>query len=333
MQPNENKVVRAIDLGYGFTKFIKKTSSKGSVFPDSFPSVVAMSDKDSTLETGGMLKVDANTVKHNGVTYKVGKDIALVSNSYSNRILNMQYIQSNDYHVLMKGALKAMEVELIDILVLGTPVVNYEAAKPYLIETWTGNINLDDDLFVKVNKVIVVPQPLGGFMYYTEMANNFESIKKQRNLIVDIGYFTFDWMLIDGMKMMSTSGSYQGGMSLVVNTLANKIGSSSDNLTTVTKIDKFLYDDEPFIWKGEPFNLKVYMPEVNTIIEKAVQTMVTAITDLDNVDNIIVIGGGAELYMPIIQKNFKDRPIKLTKGKSFSNVLGFQQMGYVAIKK
>lgn len=182
---------------------------------------------------------------------KVGKDIAIVSNAYSNRVLNMQYIKSNDYHVLMKGALKAMEVELIDILVLGTPVVNYEEAKPYLIDAWTGVIELDDDLSVNVKKVIVVPQPLGGFMYYTEMANNFDEQKKQRNLIVDIGYFTFDWMLIDGMKMMSTCGSYQGGMSLVVNTLANKIGSSSNNLSTVTKINKFLYNDEPFIWKGD----------------------------------------------------------------------------------
>lgn len=321
-----NKIVRAIDLGYGFTKFIQGVSEKGDFKPASFPSIASIAGKKNL--GGGFLKErDTITVKHDDVMYEIGKDVVLGASAYSNRILNKRYIESNDYAALMKGALKMMKLSTIDVLVLGAPVNNYDEVKDVLKSKWHGEIDLDGESKVRINKVIVLPQPLGGFALYGNQAGNYEKIKNQRNLIIDPGYFTFDWLLTDNMKVMEGSNSYEGGMSFVIKAIIKELGNEANNLTTMTRVDEFFYAGKQFMFNGKDVDLNKYLPVANSVIEKSVQTMITSLSDLHNIDNIIVIGGAAEIYLPIVQKNFKDRDVKVAKGKSFSNVLGFQYIG------
>lgn len=325
-QATSNKVVRAIDLGYGFTKFIHNVTDKGDLRTASFPSIASIAGK-KNLGGGFFAERDTVEVKHDGVMYEVGKDVVLGASAYSNRVLNKRYTQSNDYFALMKGALKMMKLNVIDTLVLGAPVNKYDEVKEFLKTSWRGDIDLDGNLKVRINKVIVLPQPLGGFALYGAQSGNYEKIKNQRNLIIDPGYFTFDWLLADNMKMMEGSNSYEGGMSFVIKAIVKELGNEADNLTTMTRIDEFFYNNKPFIFNGKEIDLNKYLPVAHSVIDKSVQTMVTSLSDLHNIDNIVVIGGAADIYLPIVQKHFKDRDVKVAKGKSFSNVMGFQYIG------
>ena len=69
LQMTTHKVVRAIDLGFGFTKFIKSVSDKGVPKCLSFPSVTAIGSK-KTLGGGVFSERDTVTVEHGGVQYE-----------------------------------------------------------------------------------------------------------------------------------------------------------------------------------------------------------------------------------------------------------------------
>lgn len=321
----KDKKVEAIDLGYGFTKFTI-TKPSGEIKTNSFPSIVVPAGNKS-LGGGFLNERDTIEVIHNGVVYEVGKDVGLCADAYSHRVLNKGYIQTNDYAALMKGALKMMGHDTINTLILGAPVSSYDEVKEILISSWKGEIQLDEKKSVRINKVKVLPQPVGGFAYYGAMAGNYEKIINQRNLIIDPGYFTLDWLLTENMILMEGSGSYEGGMNFVINAVVKELGSDANNLETISRIDRFFYKNTPVIFDGKELDMSKYLPAAYSVIEKSIQRMFTKLTDIKNIDNIVVIGGAAEVYLPFIQKQFIGRDVKIAKGKSYSNVLGFKLIG------
>ena len=332
MEANINKkVVRSIDLGYGFTKFIQNVTDKGDVKPVSFPSVASIAGK-KNLGGGFFAERDTITVKHEGVFFEVGKDALLAAGGYGNRPLNRDYTSSNDYAVLMKGALKMMNLTSIDNLILGAPVNNYSQVKKSLKTSWEGIIELDDERKIKINKVTVLPQPLGGFNWHIKNLGTgaYEKLKQQRSLIIDPGHFTFDWLVTQNMKMLEGSNSHEGGMSFVIKEIANEVCNGANDLTVLSRIDEYFYNDKPFLFKGKEVDLSKHLKVANTVISKSVQSMLNSLgntNNVNNIDNIIMIGGAAEIYLPHVQKIFEGRDVHISKGKSFANVMGFQWIG------
>ena len=122
------KNIRAIDLGYGWVKLTKNVDENGVVETFSFPSICTIQSGKS-ISDGVLNERKTFNVVQDGVNYEVGQDAILNTDAYSKRVLNGNYIHSNEYSCLMKGALKLMDVEQIDVLVLGTPVSNFEKKK------------------------------------------------------------------------------------------------------------------------------------------------------------------------------------------------------------
>jgi plasmid segregation protein ParM len=327
-------MLSAIDLGFGFTKFLRYNPSRDEFKPAIFPSIVSLAEGKAL---GGGHLGERNTVEviHDGEIYEVGPDIGLTTTANSVRVLDKNYIFSTDYAVLMKGALKMMNVKFLDLLVIGVPVDKYfeKSNIDYLKEKWQGKIILDKNQYVEIRNIKVVAQPLGGFAFYANYMNQSHELKTHRNLIVDPGYFTFDWLLIDNMKPMKGYGTHNSGMSFYLNNIINQLGDGALNFTTISRVDEYLYNGKPFRRDGKNFNLEPYLKKANVVTEQAIKAMMSALTDTQNIDNIILIGGPAKIYAPSLEKNFDGRKINIAKGGAFSNLLGYSVIGETIAKR
>ena len=320
------KIIRAIDGGYGWFKFTRDVKDNGEIETYTFPSIATIaSDKN---QGGGFLK-DRRTINvmHKNVLYEVGVDAILNADGHSKKVLNSNYIDSNEYAALMKGALKLMNLREIDLLVLGTPVMNYDQTKGLLKKSWTGDIELDGEKSVTIKQVKVYPQPLGGLAYSFKESGQKQEYMYQRNLIIDPGYYTLDWLITQDMKIAKGSGSYQGGMYFYMKAIVDQLGPNSNSLVTFKKLDDYFMKNKPFNYAGNEHDINQYLPVANSVIELAIQEMLNQITDIDNIENIILIGGASAIYLPFLKKHLKGRIINDSKGKAFSNVLGFHAIG------
>ncbi|MDE3023714.1 MAG: hypothetical protein KGI54_18010, partial [Pseudomonadota bacterium] len=271
----ENKIIRAIDLGYGRVKLTAGKLDNGNNRCSAFPSIVGRAGG-KNLGGGFFNERKTMVVRFNDLNYEVGEDAIMATSGHSTRILDMRYVFSDNYQVLMRGALKAMGDNHIDVLVLGAPVSNFMETRDYLRSSFKGIIDLDGTRSVNIDKVIVLPQPLGGYAWFGKQHNIYARISKQLNLIVDPGYFTLDWMVSKGVNFSSErSGSHPGGISSIIRSVAREISQAEhtgnmDSLFTWDAIDQYFYANEPFLLKGREYDLSKHMQAAKMLVDEAV---------------------------------------------------------------
>ena len=115
---------------------------------------------------------------------------------------------------------------------------------------------------VEVRDALVTHQPLGAFYDSALRKNLFSSMKNQTNLIIDVGFFTLDWLVASGIKIVGRrSDGIEGGMSLILETIAEDIkkDTGEDVRSSMSRIDEGLRGIQPFAMFGKPFDLKPYL--------------------------------------------------------------------------
>jgi len=79
-----------------------------------------------------MNRYDTFIVDVEGQNHQVGREAQLVTDTKYGRILGHDFVTSDSYLALVKGALAYMRQPVIDMLVLGLPVNVYERLTPVL---------------------------------------------------------------------------------------------------------------------------------------------------------------------------------------------------------
>jgi plasmid segregation protein ParM len=103
-------IVRAIDVGYGNTKYTTL------VTPDNiscgiFPSLAPQAAGGPDLALGLMQGRNTVVVDVNGVNYEVGFDAELAQDTNHGRVLDPDYSMTDAHMALIRGALYYMAVE------------------------------------------------------------------------------------------------------------------------------------------------------------------------------------------------------------------------------
>ena len=185
-------VVRAVDIGYGNTKFVTgRPASTNSIDCDIFPSLSPRSIVDSDLggADGFLMKRNTSKVIVGGMEYEVGPDSSKAQfGNESGRVLKEDYCLSDNYRALLYGALLKMNEPHIHVLVLGLPMSTWKHYKDKLAASITGSHKITREFECKIEKVIVAPQPLGGFYDHGLGIGQFKAMKEQINLIIDPGF-------------------------------------------------------------------------------------------------------------------------------------------------
>jgi plasmid segregation protein ParM len=336
-------VIRAVDVGYGNVKFTYKHEDLFSpvqceIFPSRSP---VASDK---ALSAGLLKGRDTVIVHvRGTDYEVGRGVSNAEGTFDeSAVLHKDFCLSDAYLARLRGALyymmgkskagdKYIDGHNIGLLVVGLPVANFRIKDlPQKLKViLTGNHELPDGRSVTVDNILVMPQPLGAFFEYAFDNDMFDTMKNQDNLIIDPGFFTFDWLVSSGLVINDArSDSKNRGVSAVLKAIAEaakkKNGWSTDTGTIVRMLDDYFREGKPFAPFGNPCNVDDFMDAGKVVVQQAVSALANSVGDGADINNIIITGGGANLYKSAIQEKFPQHKILIMNNPVYSNVRGFQ---------
>lgn len=320
---NTKPVVRSIDVGYGNTKFIKKDVG-GQMIADHFPSIVntVTTDRDSITDTPNVFVVEVD-----GTKYEVGRglDAALEGNM---RILHDNYIDTDQYMALNYGALSQMDVDEIDLLMVGLPVDLLSSKRKALEVMLTGEHQVAGRT-VTIHKVNAVAQPLGGFLYHAANNNMLSGLNSSRNLLVDPGFFTVDFLVSAGLReVKGMSGSHPTGVSAYLKYIAKEISRDFNvNFDNISKIDEGVRTGV-FKLYGKDVDLTKYHKKALSAIMPGVEAIANVVGDGINIDRVVLIGGGASIFKGPIEAILPNHKVHCNAEHAVvANVLGYQLMG------
>lgn len=346
-------VVRAIDVGFGLVKLSVRSGS-GLEFV-SFPSMAIPADG-SAVRALGTRRRDTFDVPVNGATYEVGRDVGLAQSGGSfGRDVTDEFYRGNIYEALTRGALRYMAEAgdaVIDVLVLGLPVNQYNDAKrrDYLRSRYEGQVDIGDGKHVNVRKVIVQAQPMGGYAALDDHLDALNAVITQTGgaleplasgdvlddlsvLMVDPGEHTLDWMLIQQgtINPRASSAASDAGRHRVVravqDALAAEVGRPLGP-AVMPRINEALRLKKPVKLSGVAHALEPFEPVIMSVVEDSINRMIDGLRDAHEiVDLIVLVGGHPERYRDVLVKRFPAIPVFVMPESMLANVRGFQMIG------
>lgn len=189
----KDPVVRAIDVGYGNTKLV--ISAEGAnVRCTHFSSIAPVTAEVGVTDALGTRRKTV-AIPIGGLLYEVGPEVHLAADVFNARQMHDGFCETPEYLALLRGAFHFMKVERIDLLVLGLPVATFKTQKATLERRMVGSHDLGQGKRVQVGQVRVVAQPQGALMHYGVSHNRLAQVKNERNLVIDPGARTFDWLV------------------------------------------------------------------------------------------------------------------------------------------
>ena len=320
------RITRAIDIGYGNTKYVAARSER-EIRCAMFPSLAPPASR-LELSTGMITTRDTVAIEIEGIQYEVGPGARLGLKAHHTRILHGDYVNTPEYLALLRGALSYMQVSQIDLLVVGLPVGLMNGKAQGLAKRLKGRHPVGNGGEVEVRHVWTLAQPLGGFLDYAMGEGLYETLADQVNLIIDPGYYTVDWLTGLGIQAMpERTGSFAGGTHAILQTMARSVGEALGvAYADIDAIDRAL----PKGWLrvgGKEIDLVPHRRPAQARIEEAVNAIANSVGDGLDVNNIILVGGGARFYETAIRKRFPTPHLIVAPDPIFANVRGFQIAG------
>ena len=357
-----SKVVRAIDAGYGLTKFVQ-SSEGGKISCKFFPSLAVASDP-KTMSSLNVRHRDTVDVAVGTSQFEVGPDVlqAQTGNDVG-REIGENWSRAPNYRAVMLGALHYMDIPEIDLLVLGLPVNQYlsEERCAELASDYRGTLNLPAGKKIEIHDVIVRPQPFGG---YVDLANHLDALNKliaakkehhrkvsgteigidvlkdihdlienQCVLVVDPGEYTLDWLLVQygAINTKASGAASDSGRHRVVSDVQRALEQDlkrSIAPANLSRINEALRTGAQLKLGGQIIDISKYSHVVAQSVADPISRLVEGLRGLeDRIDIILLVGGHPAIYEAELAKRFPYIPIFQPPEALYANVRGFQNMG------
>jgi plasmid segregation protein ParM len=323
-----NPVVRAIDVGFGNTKFVT-ASDGGRIECSHFPSVSYFGGVDKGNDAMGGRRRTVN-VPIGEIFYTVGPDVELAADRFRPSNQDDEFTETKEYRAFMGGALHFMKVERVDLLVVGLPVAQFVEKRTALQKAMTGTFAVGAKRKVQVKRVLVVAQPQGALIDHATGART-ELMSEGQSLVIDAGYRTFDWLVTRGMKVVAgMSSSIPRGMHEILVRISERISHEIDRpYEKLDEIDAALRTGGQLRINLQNYDLKVkrYSELADAIADDAVKIMSQRIGDTSSVEHIVLVGGAAPFFRKALKRRFPKHQIREVEKALYANVRGFQLIG------
>lgn len=321
--------VRAIDVGYGNVKYCQG-ETEGQLLCGHFPSIASlftgMDRGAGVMSTRDLIEVESGNSR-----YLVGRDSidTLSARDDRGRTLLASYIDMPQHLALLRGALAYIGDLHIELLVSGLPVSYFAQDKERLAERLRGEHRFPEGRIITVRDAWVIPQPVGGFISYFMDSGQLGNLEDLKSLTIDVGYYTVDWLVCRGLKMQEErSGSTTGGMSLILEKLAELISVDRQaRLSDTHLIDTGIRNGFRTRIQGQPYDFSHLIPKMDDHITAVMQSVAKSVGSLDDIDVIVLVGGGASCYQKIARKLLNNRDIIVPGDSLYANVKGFYLAG------
>lgn len=335
MTTQKNGCARALDLGFGFTKYSKGHTQRDlSLDVGVFPSYAAPAVDDS-LGAGVLKSLNVVTVDVDGARYNVGEDAKSAGTGQARQLLERSFFTSPQYLALAKGALTFMDVpdSGINVLTVGLPLTTFgdEALRrsierrllgPHQVPSGSGSRTIE------VKRINLIPQVLGSLVALALPSGRMSEIQAERNLTIDVGYGTLLWLMTEGLKPVpARSSGNMGGVSSLLQAVVRSIDSSaSSNIGILERVDQALLRGQPTVKvNGRTVDLVHHAAHLKAAVSENLTEMLRSVGSTSDIDNVFLTGGGAHLYREALGKAFPNRTInESADGTQFTNVRGYQ---------
>ncbi|MBU0501500.1 MAG: ParM/StbA family protein [Gammaproteobacteria bacterium] len=252
------------------------------------------------------------------------------ANHYSHS-LHAEYSTTDTYRALFHAGLLLSGMERIDELVTGLPVSQYFdlARRERLSQKMTGLHEIAGNRYVRVERVTVVPQPVGGLLDYISQTD--VDLEDARILVVDPGFYSVDWVVIArGELQRDLSGSSLEAFSVVLQEAARLISAEHDSPLALEILEHALRRGKSHILMlGQRLELAGYIDRATARVAPA---MVGAIqeslrTSGKMPDVVILVGGGADFFRGAVQAAFPRLRVETPREAVCSNARGYWNLG------
>jgi len=318
----------AIDVGYGNTK---SAWAQGSdIAMNMFPSLAPLAPNSALNSFGGGVFKSRNvvTVEVDGARYEVGPDVSISgAHVHTGRSLSEDFAATPNYAALLAGALHYAGAREVERLVLGLPVHNTQKYAAHLKDRFAGTHDFGWGE-IHIGSVLPLPQPLGTLISYIQQSGK-QYDPDNAYLVIDVGYFTTDWVVARGYTVDDTrSGGVPGGAARVYQQVASLITADRGQPDAgIERIDKAIRESKPLVYFGQDLDMGPYLSEAMAITQQSVKEIQTRVGRTDDLRAIILTGGGAQIYAPAIRAAFPLNVIHMMDAPCFANVRGFYTIG------
>lgn len=327
-------VVRAIDVGRGNVKYTVGPGTDGRPECALFPALAVPSEHEHVADTLGPRRRTID-IPIDNLFYTVGPDVHLASDIFNSQVLQHdRYCETPEYLALTLGALHYMKVRHVDLLMVGLPVATLKLRKSVLNleKRLQGTHSLGKGGEVTVAEVKTLAQPAGALLQYAFEQQRVAQLRRERNLIIDPGRRTFDWIVTDGMAIIDKrSHSLPRGMFDVLQVIAQGVSMAMQvDYREYEAIDEALRKSSKhpsLTLFGEKYALGRHLPMARKIAEQAVAEMMHYVGEASDIANIILVGGGGFFFRPAIKAAFPRHQIVEIRDPLFANVSGFWLAG------
>lgn len=313
-----------LDIGYSNLKVA--FGSDNSFLPTTVlrPAGAAPADRFGK-RLDGKLQDDFIRVLVNGNEYIAG--VSPDRAQLWNRSLHEDYASTESYMALFKAGLLLSGMRQIDELVTGLPVSQFMEGKrkKTLERLMQGSHLIHPGVTVEVTNVKVVPQPIGGFVDFIQ--NSKEDIEDANILIIDPGFFSVDWVVINNNEIRNqSSGTSLNACSILLEEVAKSISKKFETKINLESIENAIRKNKSTVFiLGQRVELLPFLkaarekigPAVSELVQQAVRS------EGKDVDVVILVGGGANLYFDIARQAFPRQKVLISQDSVFANSRGF----------
>ena len=285
-----DQLVAAIDVGAWNVKYTHRADS-GSIDFRVFPAAAPMATE-RDLGVDRRTRRDTVVVPVGKLRYEVGPDARLAQGAHEIRNLDEAYVLSDEYLAMSRGAMRYMRLSIIDLLVVGLPVTLFRKMAGLLERKMTGHHDLGDGKSVEVHRTLAMAQPMGAFLSYCVPHERRKQMLKERNVIVDVGGRTFDWLVTHGLKPLDRrSDDVKRGMLDVVNAIGTSVGDALGVRLTdddLVRIDEALRTKTQPKFFGRAFDLSEHLNVGEKVVRDAIAALKHAVQEGSAIDNILL---------------------------------------------
>lgn len=247
------------------------------------------------------------------------------------RSLHADYPSSASYEALFHAGLLLSELEHVDMLVTGLPVTQYldESRRNAVVEQMRGSHQVTPKRSVSIDKVKVVPQPVGGLLDY--IAQQDADIEDARVLVVDPGFFSVDWVVIANKDLhRQSSGTSLNASSVILEEASRLIAKDHGSAVGTEALENAVRAGKASVLiLGQRVEIAPYIEQaartIGPVVVESIQKSLR--TESRMVDLVVLVGGGAGFFREAVQSAFPRLSVVTTQEPVYSNVRGFWLMG------
>lgn len=323
--------VLALDIGYSNLKvaFGEGAIPQVVVMPAGAGPVEACSED---LGTGFGPHNQAETIDIGGRQFVAGID---QSSLRVKRTRHPDYPMTDEYLALYYRALRLTAATEIDVLVTGVPVEQHRDEKfcERLAERLRGKHAINAGTVVTVNEVFITAQPIGAFADASvQMGSEADRqvIQQGRVLVEDPGFYSNDRALFDGGRLVrSASGSNNNAMGQVLENTVQLIEKALHDKVKVDRIEQALrHGSQTVLFHGEHLDFTPYLQSALDVVnrENATDLLNAKNIEREQIDLVILGGGGAEYFRAAVKQAFPGSRIEVLPRPVAANVRGYWYM-------